>query len=177
MRLLKIMVSAMLILSGIFCFVNQGATFGTMAFPLGVVMLLYGVSSAFSSFLAEKREGVFSVLFTEGLMAALLSVLVLSDQLATDGEILTFFGLWSLMTGVLRISEFLALGQRNPQWRWGLGQGAGCILAGFAALISPISGGLPVALMVGIIFVLQGINGLLSGIRLPMVSTRKRAEA
>lgn len=176
MRLLKIVASAMLILTGIFCFINQGTTFAAMAFPLGIMMLIYGLSGVVTSFLGGKRDDVFCVVFAEALLTFFLSILVLSNQLMTSEEVLIFFGLWSLMAGTLRVTETLTFRRKNPMWRWSIGQGVLCILTGFAAAFSSSSTGLSVAVLVGIIFILQGGNGLMSGIQLPVPNRKKRAE-
>ncbi|MBR0598799.1 HdeD family acid-resistance protein [Sinanaerobacter chloroacetimidivorans] len=168
MRLLKIIAGAILILTGVFCFANQGATFLTIAFILGCAMLISGISGILAYLFIRKNRELSNMVFTEGVMTFLLGSLVLSNQLITEAVVPVFFGLWAIFSGVLRISEAFGLhNKRKRAWQWTLGLGAISILAGIYAFLNSVIASLSVILIIGFIFIIQGANVLIAGIHLP----------
>lgn len=167
MRVLKIAAGVILIVTGVFCFANPGATFLSIAFILGCAMLLSGICGTFAYIWQSRKSEIKGSLLVEGVLSIILGLLVLSNQLLVDPTIPVFFGMWVMFSGIIRAVEayihrksdtaelirFLSLGL--------IGVGAGLYSFYNTVLFafSPI-------LLVGILYVVQGFNVLMVDISL-----------
>lgn len=167
MRVFKIAAGVILILTGVFCFANPGATFLSIAFLLGCAMLLSGVSDISAYVWISRKREISNFLPAEGFMSVILGILVLSNQLLADAVIPVFFGLWIMFSGVLRIVECYSHRKSGrTELIWLLSLGAIGIGAGLYAFFNTVLFDFSAVMLVGILFVLQGINVLMVGVRI-----------
>lgn len=175
MRVFKIAAGVILILTGIFCFANPGATFLSIAFLLGCAMLLSGISGTLAYIWISRKRKISNSLMIEGLMSVILGFLVLSNQLLADAAIPVFFGLWVMFTGIIRVVE--AYTNRKSgimSLIWLLAMGALGIAAGLYAFYNTVLFSFSAIVLVGILFIVQGFNVLLIGINLSFHHRRKK---
>ena len=175
MKLFKILAGIILILTGIFCFANPGATFLSLAFLLGCSMVATGFISLGIFYWISRKKETENLILIEGLMNVLLGILVLSDTLISDAAVPLFFGMWVIFSGVLRVAEACCLKSSDGQKRIGsLILGVIGILIGMYAFFNPVLAVLSVVIQTGILFVMQGLNVLLRGFHLPHMKTQSR---
>ncbi len=175
MRVFKIAAGVILILTGIFCFANPGATFLSIAFLLGCAMLLSGISGTLAYIWISRKRKISNSLMIEGLMGVILGFLVLSNQLLADAAIPVFFGLWVMFTGIIRVVE----GYTNRESGimsliWLLSMGVLGIAAGLYAFYNTVLFAFSAIVLVGILFIVQGFNVLLIGINLSFHHRRQK---
>lgn len=166
-RVFKIAAGAILILTGVFCFANPGATFLSVAFLLGSAMLLSGISGTVAYICISRKREISNSLLIEGLISIILGILVLSNQLLADAAIPVFFGMWVMVTGIIRIAE--AYDHRNSgkmQLISLLTLGILGFAAGLYAFFNTVLFGFSIILLVGVLFVIQGASVMLVGVRL-----------
>ena len=174
MRILKIIAGVVLILTGVLCFANPGVTFIYIAFLLGCAMIFSGASGILAYIIINKKKEPSGLILTEGILTTILGCLVLSNQLATDAVIPVFFGMWVMFSGILRMVESLEMKSTGIViWKWILAQGMISILAGVYAFVNPMLAGLAAFVIIGIFFVIQGVNVLTTGINLPFFKRKK----
>lgn len=184
MRIVTIIAGMISVISGIWCLANPGETFFSLAFVLGIVMLFSGVSGIFAylSMRIEKDNGTSGWILADGMLSVILSLLVLSNQLVTDAVIPLFFGMWVMFSGIMRIAAALAIKgmgkvkervrgkakskARSKSWGWMFALGIISVLAGVYSFINPVAAGLAIVMLVGIFFILQGVNILAIGIQM-----------
>ena len=174
MRVFKIAAGVILILTGVFCFANPGATFLSIAFLLGCAMLLSGISGTLAYIWISKKRKISNSLMIEGLMSVILGFLVLSNQLLADAAIPVFFGLWVMFTGIIRVVEAYANRESGMMSLiWLLSMGVLGIIAGLYAFYNTVLFAFSAIVLVGILFIVQGFNVLLIGINLSFHHRRK----
>lgn len=168
MRILTIVSGIMLILTGLWCFANQGVTFAGLAFVLGLVMLLNGIIGVVAFIKMKDRLERMEWALSEAILAIILGCVVLSNQLVTDLIIIMFFGMWMLFSGCNQIVGALVLKRQDDiSWNWTIGLGIISALAGIYSFYNSSFAGLTLGILVGIFFLIQGCNVLAFGIALP----------
>lgn len=166
MRLLKIAAGVILILTGVFCFANPGVTFLSMAFILGMAMILSGIIGILAYLKNVNKENS-SLLIIEGITSFILGFLVLSNQLLADAAILVFFGMWLMFSGILRVAEaYSAKKSGLTIWQAPLVLGLAGISIGIYSFFNTVLFTFSVVVLVGIVFIMQGINVLMVGLSL-----------
>lgn len=168
MRIFTIITGVILAITGIWCFANPGTTFLALAFVLGLVMIFSGISGIFTYITIKKKKEAESWVLAEAILATILGVLVLSNQLATDAMIPVFFGMWILFSGILRVlGAFTLRNKEQYRWVWTLVLGIIGILMGIYCFYNAVIAGFAIVILVGITLMLQGINICATGIQMP----------
>ena len=106
MRMLTIIGGVLMLLTGIFCFINPGQTFLAIAFVIGLVMALNGLIHICAYMMGRglnNKGDNNGWILTDALITLLLGILVLCNQLVADTAIPLVFGMWVLVSGILRI--------------------------------------------------------------------------
>ena len=174
MRVFTIISGVLLVLTGLFCFANPGETFLSLAFILGMIMVASSVIQGGAY--CWGRAGMQNSLkdnngwiLTEAIITLILGILVLTSQIAADVAIPMVFGMWVMFSGVLRVVTATLIDRSNKRtnFAWTLITGVLCILGGLYAFLNPIIAGLAIAVLLGIMFLLQGISTLELGIHMP----------
>lgn len=175
MKVITIVSGAILSLTGVWCVARPGATFLAMAFVVGIAMLIHGISGILN-YISERPGGFASgYVLADGIIALVLSVVVLANQLATDAVIPTFFGMWLLFSGLMHVMQAVAVrdaGERN--WKLVFGFGLLAAAAGVTAFIRPITGAAPPVLLLGVFFLIQGVSVIMLGLHIKNHRKKRR---
>lgn len=175
MRLIKILTGVVLMIAGVFALANPGEAFYTIAFVMGSAMLIAGVGAMLLYLQMRKTKSIYSLTFSEGLVTFILGGLVLANQLTADAMVPVFFGTWVIISGVLRITTALELMRPGKNlYKLFLGQGIISILVGIYAFLNTVLGGLLIVTFVGLLFIVQGVNVLLTGVTAHIMNKRSR---
>ena len=97
MRMLTIIGGVLMLLTGIFCFINPGQTFLAIAFVIGLVMVLNGLIHICAYMMGRglnNKGDNNGWILTDALITLLLGILVLCNQLVADTAIPLVFGMW-----------------------------------------------------------------------------------
>ena len=174
MRVFTIISGVLLVLTGLFCFANPGETFLSLAFILGMIMVassvIQGVAYCWGrAGMQNSQKDNNGWILTEAIITLILGILVLTSQIAADVAIPMVFGMWVMFSGVLRVVTATLIDRSNKRtnFAWTLITGVLCILGGLYAFLNPIIAGLAIAVLLGIMFLLQGISTLELGIHMP----------
>lgn len=174
MKLFKIIAGVILILAGVFCFANPGATYLSIAFLLGISMLIAGATSTFAFFWVSRKKETTNLILVEGIMTLILGCLVLANTLVADATIPLFFGMWAMFSGVLRIVDsYMMRKAKNKIWYGALILGVVVVLFGMYTFFNPVLADLSVVMQLGFLFVIQGLNILAVGFHLPVMRRRR----
>ncbi len=168
MRILTIISGVFLILTGLWCFANQGVAFAALAFVLGIIMLINGIIGIVAFTKIKEKQGGLEWTLSEAMLSTVLGCIVLSNQLATDLIIIMFFGMWIMFSGCNRIVGALVLKkQGHVAWNWTMGLGVLSFLAGTYSFFNSTLAGLTLGILIGIFFLIQGCNVLTLGVAMP----------
>ena len=172
MRILTIIGGILMVLTGAFCFSSPGQTFLAFAFVVGLVMVLNGTIHAVAYLsgrgLHNKGDNNGWIL-TDALITLLLGILVLCNQLVADTAIPMVFGLWVLVTGILRIEAATHINKEKKQKNFRVTMITGVLttLIGLFGFINPLVAWLSTTFLLGFFMVMQGINIIELGINMP----------
>ncbi|MCI7145114.1 MAG: HdeD family acid-resistance protein [Clostridiales bacterium] len=172
MRGLTIASGILMVATGVFCFINRGQTFLTMAFIVGTVMMVCGLIHTISYFVERgtyNRGDNNGWVFTDAVITLLLGVMVLFNQLVVDSAIPMVFGMWVLVSGILRIeaSTHINREKKPVNFRGAFITGIVTTVVGIVGFINPFLSWLPLMVILGAFMIVQGINSLELGINMP----------
>lgn len=162
-RVLWIIAGVLLIAAGIGCMMEPDALLSSLSFIFGVVMLFSGIVDIII-FAAGRRRMVGSGWFlVDGILTVLLSLFILRNQWFTAMTLPLIFGMWMIFSGITKFAnsfDLQRLGVRG--WGWFTAFGILLTVAGFLSFIRPFAS-IAMALLVGIILILQGVGYILRG--------------
>lgn len=193
MRLLTVISGVLLVGTGVFGIANQGVSFLAIAFIIGIVMIfsgtiqasgyIYGrftnreeINRADDPIVSDTQKQYIRTqtnshgwIMIDGLVTFVLGLLVLSNQLKAEIAIISVFGMWMLNTGIRRVvtSSYIDRKSKARNYYWTLGTGIVNTAAGIYAFYNANLFQLPLATLLGVFFVLQGISTLELGIHMP----------
>ena len=172
MRSLTIISGLLFLACGAFCFVNIGQTFLTMAFIVGIVMVINGIIHTMAYLVGRglhNKGDNNGWILVDGLITLALGILTLCNQLVVDVAIPMVFGMWILISGILRIEAASRINRekKSTNFKSTLVTGIMTVIVGIVGFINPIMTWVPVILLLGIFMVMQGINTIELGINMP----------
>ena len=100
MRIITIIAGALMALLGIVSVASGGLSFLSLAFPIGLVLLIVGIVECFAYKKAVDDEEDKHWILIEGITTFLLGVVVISGVLAADIAVPVVFGMWSAISGI-----------------------------------------------------------------------------
>lgn len=199
MRSLTIISGVLMIATGVFCFINPGQTFLTMAFVVGTVMVICGVIHALAYLIGRFSEDIVEIAevteVTEGigigqvrdkskkdnngwilidaLLTLLLGILVLFNQITADLAIPMVFGMWVLVSGLLRIEAASRIDRINKRGNFKAAFVTGLVttIIGLFGFVNPLVSWISIIVLLGLFMLVQGINSLELGINMPHTIT------
>ncbi|MBN7771953.1 HdeD family acid-resistance protein [Clostridium aminobutyricum] len=168
MRIITIISGILFVLSGLWCIINQGVTFAALAFIVGLVMVIAGLMAGLSVFSIREKDSNLRWALVEAGITVILGAVVLSNQLVTDLIVVMFFGMWVLFSGCNRLVASWDLKKvEHKGWRWVFMLAVISLFAGIYSFFNATLEGLPMGMLVGLFFLIQGVNTLTLGIIMP----------
>lgn len=172
MRTLTIVSGILMLLTGVFCFINPGQTFLAMTFVVGIVMVINGLIHTFAYLLGRglnNRGDNNGWILTDALITLLLGILVLCNQLVADTSIPMVFGMWVLVSGILRIEAATHIDREKKKnnFRTTMLTGILTVIIGIFGFINPLVMWLSTVILLGMFMVIQGVNIIELGIHMP----------
>lgn len=168
MKTVTIVTGGILMLTGVWCLANPGATFLSLAFIIGIVMLIVGLNGFFAYGELKKQGEPVSYLLPEAIVSVILGAIVLSNQLVSDAAIPIFFGMWIMYSGIMRVLIAVSKKRSGDEKGWViiLIPGLLSIAAGVYSFYNPIAAGIAIVIMIGVFFLIQGLNTMSTGLQM-----------
>lgn len=172
MRILTILSGILMVLAGAFCFMNPGQTFLVLAFIVGLVMVINGIIHTLAYLVGRgfhNKGDNNGWILTEALITLILGILIVCNQLVVDAAVPMVFGIWVVVSGILRIeaSTHINKKKKKSNFRITLLLGILTCIVGVFGFINPLMKWLGTAMLLGMFMVMQGINVLELGINMP----------
>ena len=168
MRIWTIVSGILMVLTGAFCFMNPGQTFLSLAFIVGLVMVINGLIHAMAYFIGRglhNKGDNNGWILTDALITLILGILILCNQLVVDSAIPMVFGIWMLVSGILRIEAGTHINKQKKllNFRTTMITGTLTVLVGLFGFINPLVEWMTTAVLLGV----QGVNIIELGINMP----------
>jgi len=172
MRILTVISGVLMALTGVFCFINSGQTFLSLAFIVGLIMVINGLIHGLAYFIGRgvhNKGDNNGWILTDALITLVLGILVLCNQLVADTMVPMVFGIWMLVSGILRIEAATHIDAQRKRTNFisTVITGIVTIIVGLFGFINPLTGLMTTAILVGMFLVMQGINIIELGIHMP----------
>lgn len=172
MRILTIVSGILMALTGAFCFMNPGQTFLSLAFIIGLVMVLNGLIHTLAYFIGRglhNKGDNNGWILTDALITLLLGILILCNQLVADAAITMVFAVWMFVSGILRIEAATHINKekKRSNFRTTMITGVVTLVIGIFGFINPLVIWMTTAVLLGMFLVMQGINIIELGIHMP----------
>ena len=161
-----------MVVTGAFCLMNPGQTFLSLAFVVGLVMVLNGLIHALAYFIGRglhNKGDNNGWILTDALITLLLGILILFNQLVADTAVPLVFGMWMLVAGILRVEAATRIDKQRKlsNFRTTMITGVLTVLVGLFGFINPLVQWMTTVVLVGIFLVMQGVNIIELGIHMP----------
>ena len=172
MRILTIVSGILMLLTGAFCLMNPGQTFLSLAFIIGLVMVINGLIHTLAYFIGRglhNQGDNNGWILTDALITLLLGILILCNQLVADAAITMVFAVWMFVSGILRIEAATHINKEKKRFNFRITMFTGVltVLVGLFGFINPLVIWMTTAVLLGIFLVMQGINIIELGIHMP----------
>lgn len=161
MRIVNVIMGVILTLLGVFSIANAGLTFISMAFPIGVILTAIGIAECVSYRSRDEDEEDRHWVLIDGLTTFILGIVVLTGQLAADIAVPVVFGMWSMIAGIrylVIITHVDIKEEKNLDFYWTVVVAIFNFVAGLYTFFNTSLFNLSVLMMLGILFIIQGIN-------------------
>ncbi len=161
MRIITIIAGAMLAVLGIFAVASGGLSFLSLAFPIGLGLLIVGIVECFAYKKAVDDEEDKHWILIEGITTFLLGVVVISGVLAADIAVPVVFGMWSAISGIrglvvmFSMKDTVAHEDKDINYYWDLVTAVLASVFGLVAFFNNMLFSMSVLSIVGCIIAVQ----------------------
>lgn len=159
MRFLTIVTGIVFMAGGVYLVTQEGVTFLSVAFAVGILFLVAGLIEVIShnSYRGDEDAGTWVLI--DGLTTFVLGALILLGKISQDIVVPQVLGLWVLSTGIRNMAKaWEKLDLRNSTFYDHLFVGLLNLLVGLYVFFNPDIFNLASITLVGICIVVQGIN-------------------
>lgn len=161
MRVLMIVAGIMTGAIGLFCSVNAGFPFITVAFIVGLVAVFSGIIEILITDSITGGEESKHWVRIEGVTSIILGFVFLFNQITEDVAVVSVFGLWIMITGLRilpRLTDHYTKG--SGSYYAVLLYAIGTSLVGIYSFFNITLFDVDTLMLIGIVLLLQGINHL-----------------
>jgi uncharacterized membrane protein HdeD (DUF308 family) len=157
-------------IGGIYCFNAPGATFLTLGWMVGVLLLTSGIETIAVYFLARETGAVVWDLLC-GVLTTLAAIVILTNgyaQFFTDSVLVFAFAFWMTVSGVFRVAAAFKLKTLGVgAWIWTMIFGILSILLGLYSFAHPIITAFTIGFLIGLWMLTHGLNMVAFGVAMP----------
>ena len=158
---------------GVFSVANDGLAFISIAFPVGIILMFAGIVEFFAYKKSNEtdQENKHWILI-EAFTTFAIGFIVLSVQLTADIVVLAVFGMWNMISGIrglVVLVEATEIKKKDIDYYWILGVSFLNFAIGVYAFFNSVLLHLPVLMILGFCFALQGANVVKFGLDIPYV--------
>lgn len=131
----------------------------SVANRLGIAMVIAGGGNLAVYCTKHRKIHGCHWLLADGLTMVFLAIFPLFNTMIPINVIPFFFGIWELVSGVLKFTEFTELYEESIKgWQWFLGVGLIELLSGVASMVKPIDDFVGMNHVIAIIFFIQSLG-------------------
>ena len=177
MRMITVAAGMLLSIIGAFCFIFSGYSFSSIAFVVGMAMLLAGALETASWIVSGRVSRLPDTLLVEGIVTALFGFSVLNDQVP-DALVAMFFGSLTAISGATRVSQSFAVSRYRPRdWAKVMAFAVMVCLFGVVMMMPVLVSAASPMILVGASFILNGLSLLVYAMYMEGASSEKAEEA
>ena len=158
-QFLWLIACATLLFAGLFVINKPDSVLETIAWELGLCMLLAGVINIFIYLKNRWYLHGARWLLAAGMITVLLSIFPIVHDVVLPQVIPVFFGIWELTLGVMKFIESVELYDESIKgWHWFVFLGVFEMISGVISLIEPIDHAIGHNHVIAVIFFVQSVG-------------------
>ncbi|WP_295157200.1 HdeD family acid-resistance protein [uncultured Brachyspira sp.] len=156
-RILWLIFSILLIISGIVTIFNPIETLLIIAYVIGFLTIFSGISSIFYFFSLKDKSGS-TLILLDGIISSICSIIIISNLKISGAFIPYIAAFFVIVRGVVAISSSIELKRVGyNQWGFSMLSGILTLIAGIILTFNPILGAVYVSVILGLCIILYGI--------------------
>lgn len=164
MKIATIILGVMVIIGGVFALFSPGATFLSLAWLVGIMLIAVGIDEI-AAFIVRRKQGDVSIweLLT-GVLSIIAGILIISNvftRALTSVMLVYTFAAWITLTGIMRIAAAMQLKKLGNSWVLMLLLGLLTIFLGIYSFIHPVFAAITLGYLIGFWLIMHGA-GLIS---------------
>ena len=171
MRVLTIVLGILLVVGGMYCIFTPIATYSTVAWLIGLAMIVEGVASVISWSNLRKLGLASGWTLVGAIVSIVLGVFLLGSyvmQFAVDMIIAYMIAIWLVVAGIARIAAAIRMRSSQDQmgssgWILQIVLGVLIVILGIMCIFNPLSIMISVGMMLGVSIVFVGIDLIVGG--------------
>lgn len=161
MKIATILLGVLVIIGGVFALFSPGATFLSLAWLVGIMLLVAGVDSI-AAYITHRKVGDVPIWeLVSGILSILAGVLIISNTFTralTTVMLVYAFATWITLTGILRIAAALEVKKIKGKWLLMMIFGIITIVLGIYSFIHPVFAAITLGYLIGFWVIMQGAN-------------------
>lgn len=158
-QFLWLIACAALLFAGLFVINKPDSVLETIAWELGLCMLLAGVINIFIYLKNRWYLHGARWLLADGMITVLLSIFPIVHDVVLPQVIPVFFGIWELTLGVMKFIEAVELYDESIKgWHWFVFLGVFEMISGVISLIEPLDHAIGHNHVIAVIFFVQSVG-------------------
>ena len=162
MRTINMLMGILFILSGLLMIVNEGITFISVAFILGIILMVAGLAEviSFKSYRGDVENTTW--ILVDGTTTFILGFMIIMNKLASDATVPLVLGLWVMITGIRNLVRTLENREAKDMYYYGHAIiGALGVLMGLYTYFNTDLFFLTTGVQVGLCLLVQGANAFM----------------
>lgn len=168
MRIITACSGVIMVLTSAWCFMHTGNTFLSLAFIIGVAMMIQAFGGICAYIGARNEFSKSSWILSQAIATGLLAIVVLCNMLNVDGMITIFFSLWCMYSGLQQtVASAHMMLSKEEGWIIPLALGGVALVAGFYGFFNAVLFALSNIMLVTIFLLVQGANVIAIAVNMP----------
>ena len=168
MRIITAASGVIMVLTSAWCFMHTGNTFLSLAFIIGVAMMIQAFGGICAYIGARNEFSKSSWILSQAIATGLLAIVVLGNMLNVEGMITIFFSMWCMYSGLQQtVASAHMMLSKEEGWVIPLLLGAVALIAGFYGFFNAVLLALSNIMLVTIFLLVQGANVIAIAVNMP----------
>ena len=154
-----------LVVTGVYCIIRPDATMVSIAFILGLAMLVSGAADL-AAYLMGRQKFIASGWFlADGIIDVVIGLVFMCNRWIASSLLPMIFAIWAVVSGVNKLVNASIL-RKCGSMAWGWSMVIGLLLAvlGVAALFKPVVAAVAIAVLVAVVLIAQGLLAIMRGL-------------
>ena len=168
MRIITAASGVIMVLTSAWCFMHTGNTFLSLAFIIGVAMMIQAFGGICAYIGARNEFSKSSWILSQAIATGLLAIVVLCNMLNVDGMITIIVSMWCMFSGLQQtVASAHMMRSKEEGWIIPLALGAVALVAGFYGFFNAVLLALSNIMLVTIFLLVQGANVIAIAVNMP----------
>ncbi|MFV0479981.1 MAG: HdeD family acid-resistance protein [Anaerorhabdus sp.] len=161
MRIITVLLGIVAVISGFYCMMSPGATFLSLAWIAGIVLVASGLRNGIYYFMNRKTDNASIWVLLGGIFSVIIGLMILGDlglYILTDLFIIYAFAIWLVLSAFSSFGLAFALKKQGQKWIGVLIVSILTLVLGIYSVMHPLVSMFSVGMLMGFWLMSQGFN-------------------